>query len=405
MRKTSREYDVAVVGGGIVGLATALKLAHRHPYLRLLLLEKEPQLALHQTGHNSGVVHSGIYYRPGSLKARLCVAGSRKLMDFCQSHQIPLKICGKVVIATDPEEIPLLQELYQRGSAHGVPGLSLLGPERLKELEPHAQGIQALHVPSAAVVDFTRVALTMAQILQSSGRTLKTSTRVLKVTDHQNTFLLKTTQGEFLTRTLINCAGLHADCLAKKLTSQLPVRIVPFRGEYWELLPSRRHLVRGLIYPVPDPQLPFLGVHLTSTIDGRVTVGPNAVLAFKREGYRKTDFHLRDTLEMLSFPGFWRMLRRYGRVGWKECLRSLHPPSFIRSVQRLVPAVQEGDLVPNGSGVRAQAVDRSGFLCDDFQLLQGPRILHVLNVPSPAATASLAIGEWVAETAARQFGF
>ena len=397
-------YDIAIVGGGIVGLSTAMALSTQAPRLRLLVVEKEPRLGAHQTGHNSGVIHSGIYYRPGSLKASLCVTGAKALIAFCQSHGIPVKQCGKLVIATSQEELPRLEALYVRGQANGVPDLALLGPEEIQEREPHAAGIRALWVPSAGIVDFTQVAKTYAEILRRQGVLIQTNTRLLKSSLTGGTLLLQTSQGQIQSRYLINCAGLHADRVARQSLSPAPLTIVPFRGEYYELLPHRRALVRGLIYPVPDPRFPFLGVHLTRRIDNRVEAGPNALLALKREGYRKTDFSLRDTWEMLTYPGLWRMAARYWRTGLTELLRSVGKQAFVRSVQRLVPKIQAEDLVPAEAGVRAQMLDRAGVLLDDFFLEFTERAIHVCNAPSPAATASLAIGETIAQEATRRFG-
>jgi len=397
------EYDIIIMGGGIMGLATASALATRYPRKRLALLEKEPRVASHQTGHNSGVIHSGIYYRPGSLKATLCVKGAQALMNFCENHQIPTERCGKVIVATCAKELPRLTQLYQRGLANGVLGCALVGPERLRELEPHAAGIQALHVPSTGIVDYTQVAHALVRIIETKGGILCLSTCVRQMVHRQGLFILKTSNGEMAARCLINCAGLHADRLARMSGASLNLRIIPFRGEYFELVPNRSHLVRGLIYAVPDPCLPFLGVHLSRRLDGRVEAGPNAVLALKREGYRWQDVSLFDLTEMLLFPGFWRMAARHWKTGLMELTRSFHKRSFLRSVQRLVPQIQEKDLAPTAAGVRAQAVDWKGSLLDDFHLIQERQILHVCNAPSPAATASLAIGEFIADAAAKQF--
>ena len=398
----SNEYDLVVAGGGIVGLATALVLGKRQPRLRIAVLEKEKELASHQTGHNSGVIHSGIYYRSGSLKASLCVRGARSLVDFCHENGIPVRKCGKVIVAVTEEELPRLQELYRRGTANGVPGLALIGPERVRELEPHAAGLQAIQVPGVWVVDFRQVAQAYARKIQEAGGGLLTQRGLLGIRLGTN-LLLETTRGELETRFMINCAGLQADRLAQRSGARLPLQIVPFRGEYWELAPTRRDLVHGLIYPVPDPRFPFLGVHLSIRIDGRVEAGPNAVLALKREGYRKTDLSLPDLYEMLRFPGFWKMALRYWQTGLEEMARSLSKELFVRAVRRLVPAIQERDMLPASSGVRAQAVDREGTFLDDFHLVQEDRMLHVCNAPSPAATASLAIGEYIADAATRQF--
>ena len=398
-------YDIGILGGGIVGLAAATALKKRRPGIRILVLEKEPRVGFHQTGHNSGVIHSGVYYRPGSLKASLCVRGGHALLSFCRENNIPVERCGKVIVALSPEELPRLEELYRRGTANGVEGLSRIGPERLREIEPHARGIQALHLPSVSVVDYLQVAQAFAAHLQKQGVSVRTSTPVLRIAADREGVLLNTPSEEFRVRYLVSCAGLQADRMAAGSGLSLPLQILPFRGEYFELIPEKRSLVRGLIYPVPDPRLPFLGVHLSRRVDGRVEAGPNAVLAFKREGYAKTDVNLRDLRQMLAFPGFWRMGRRTWRTGLEELFRSFNKAAFVRSVQRLMPAIQGSDLKPGGSGVRAQAVNDRGELLDDFHLVQNGRCLHVCNAPSPAATASLAIGETIADAAARQFRF
>ncbi len=398
-----KTYDLAIVGGGIVGLATALALSGRFPSRRLILLEKEPRVGSHQTGHNSGVIHSGVYYKPGSLKASLCARGGRLLTSFCQQHAIPVKRCGKVIVALTPEELPRLQEFYRRGTANGVPGLSLIGPERLREIEPEsARACQALHLPEVSITDYGQVARTYAVLLAERGVEIRTGTRVLG-TSGDGPLRILCSGLEVAASHLINCGGLQADRLASSMHSPVGLQILPFRGEYLELSASRRNLVKGLLYPVPDPRYPFLGVHLSPRIDGRVEAGPSAVLALKREGYRKTDFNMKDTAQMLCFAGFWRMTARHWRTGLEEIYRSIVKQAFVRSVQRLVPSIRSEDLLPAGSGVRAQAVNPRGELLDDFHLVQQGRFLHVCNAPSPAATASLAIGEHIAAAAAKQF--
>lgn len=394
-------FDIAITGGGIVGLAAAKALAERAPQQRLLLLEKETALAFHQTGHNSGTIHSGIYYRPGSLKAKLCVQGAKALTRFCLDQGIPFELCGKVVVATQPEELPRLEELYQRGMANGVPQVQLIGPERLKEIEPQAIGLQALYVPQAGIIDFKQVAEAYARSIQKNGAVIVTNTCLQRVTKEANggNLILETNQGAFRARFLINCAGLQSDRIARPSQPHMKIQIIPFRGEYFELIPSRRAWVRGLIYPAPDPALPFLGIHLSKTIQGHVEIGPNAVLSWKREGYRKSDVNLRDLVEMISFPGFWKMSAKFWRTGCEEWVRSFSKKLFVQSVQRLVPIIQEEDLLASKSGVRAQAVDATGKLLDDFHLVESERCLHVVNAPSPAATASIAIGEYIAAAA------
>jgi L-2-hydroxyglutarate oxidase LhgO len=396
-------FHVAVVGGGIVALATARALSERAPRARLVLLEKEPELGRHQTTHNSGVIHSGIYYRPGSAKARLCVEGARLMVQFCEAHALALGRCGKVIVATRPEEVERLRALWERGVANGVPGLRRLDAAGLREIEPHAAGLEAIHSPATATVDFGAVAEALARELTARGVRLETRARVVAVSRRGRQWVVRTPRVEVQARALINCAGLYADRVALLAGVRPDVRIIPFRGEYYFLRPERSHLVRGLIYPVPDPEFPFLGVHFTRTVHGRVEAGPNAVLAFAREGYRFTTVRGRELWWTLSYPGFWAMARRYWRTGCYELYRSLSRGAFVRALQRLVPAVRAADLVPGGSGVRAQAVARDGTLVDDFRIVEEPGALHVLNAPSPAATASLAIGRHLAARAAALF--
>jgi L-2-hydroxyglutarate oxidase len=396
---------VVVIGGGIVGLSTALALAKASTRMRPLVLEKEPDVAAHQTGHNSGVIHSGIYYRPGSLKARYTVAGARQLVEFCKAEGIAHDVCGKVVVATDESELPRLAELHRRGIANGVPGgVELIGPERLRELEPHAAGIEALHVPATGIVDYVGVARRYAELVREGGGEVRTGVRVTALKRDGVEWAIETDAGVIRVRHVINCAGLHSDEVARRADCRPPVRIVPFRGEYYKLAPESEHLVKGLIYPVPDPAFPFLGVHFTRMIGGGVEAGPNAVLSFKREGYRKTDFDLRDAWGTLSYPGFWRLAAKYWRTGAGEFYRSFSKTAFVRALQRLLPEIRSSDLRPGGSGVRAQAIEPSGVLVDDFSIQTIDGIIHVLNAPSPAATASLPIGQAIAEQAREYFG-
>ncbi|MBI3311914.1 MAG: L-2-hydroxyglutarate oxidase [Candidatus Omnitrophica bacterium] len=390
-------YDLAVIGGGIVGLATAREFLTRFPGASVVVLEKEPQVASHQSSHNSGVIHSGIYYRPGSLKATTCVVGASLMVEFCQAHRIPYEICGKVIVATEASEVPALERLYQRGAANGVKGVSLIGPERLRELEPHARGIKALHVASTGIVEYAAVARVLGELIQRRGGRIRPSTQVRRLVRRDGAWLVQTTSGELQARVVVTCAGLYADRLARMAHAPDDLRIVPFRGEYYELVPPRRFLVKNMIYPVPDPTLPFLGVHFTRAIGGGVHAGPNAVLALKREGYRKTDVSLADTFTMLQFPGFWRMSRRYWSVGVREWGRSLSRRTFVQALRRLVPEISPQDLVPGVHGVRAQAVDRGGALLDDFNIVPGDGAVYVRNVPSPAATASLRIAQLIAD--------
>ncbi len=399
----ANQYDLVIVGGGIVGLATALAATERLPALRVAVLEKEDRVAAHQTGHNSGVIHSGIYYKPGSVKARTCVEGAAAMIAFCREHAIPHQICGKLIVATSEDELPRLEELRRRGEANGVAGLAMVGPEQLRELEPHAAGMRALHVPGTGITDYERVAQKYAEIIAERGAQVRTGTKVTGLRREAETTVVETTRGEVRSRFLINCAGLHSDQISRMAGATANARIVPFRGEYYTLANERQDLVRGLIYPVADPALPFLGVHFTRRIGGGVEAGPNAVLAFKREGYRKSSFNLRDTLGTLLFPGFWRMAAKYWRSGLGEFYRSFSRRAFTRALQRLVPEVRQSDLAPGGAGVRAQALDRKGHLLDDFCFLPGERLVHVVNVPSPAATASLPIGRAIVDIAAANF--
>lgn len=388
--------DVLIVGGGIVGLATALALTERSPRLSIIVLEKEAGVGRHQTGHNSGVIHSGIYYRPQSLKARLCVEGVRRLKSFCRAHGVRYEDCGKVIVAVSEEEVPRLEALYRQGTENGVPGLRLIDSQELKRIEPHAQGRAALLSPETGIVDYREVAATMARVLESRGVRIVTGARVTDLGPAAGGLEAITPVGRFRTRLLVNCAGLYSDHVARLAGLRPPVRIMPFRGAYYRLRPERASLVRGLIYPVPDPRLPFLGVHLTRTIHGEVEAGPNALLAFAREGYQLGRVNPRELWEIVTYPGFWSMARRWWHTGLEEFSRSVSAKAFTRAVQRLVPAIQFGDLEPFGAGVRAQAVDETGKLVDDFVFVEGEGSLHVLNAPSPAATASLAIGDYIA---------
>lgn len=384
--------DIAVIGGGIVGLAVALELVNRTGNLRIAVLEKESGVARHQSSHNSGVIHSGLYYKPGSLKARLCVEGASAMKQFCQDHGIPHSICGKVIVATDESELPALEELGRRGKANGVPGLRELTPAQIREREPHASGMRGLHVPGTGITDYRLVAQKYAELIRAAGGQLLTRAEVRTMARRRDEVVLETPQATVHARYAINCAGLYSDRIARLAGARLGLRIVPFRGEYYELIPSRRNLVRGLIYPVPDPRFPFLGVHFTTTIHGGTEAGPNAVFSCKREGYSRWSFSLADVATTFAFPGFWKMARKYWKSGLAEMYRSWSKQAFTRALQRLVPELNESDIHPGGTGVRAQALDASGKLLDDFYFVHQDRMLHVCNVPSPAATASLAIG-------------
>ncbi len=397
-------FDVIIIGGGVVGLGVGLEITRRFPRRRLLVLEKEDRVARHQSGHNSGVIHSGIYYKTGSLKAKLCVAGAAAMVEFCREHAIPHRVCGKVIVATVEEELPRLEELRKRGEANGLAGLRLIGPEELREIEPNAAGLRALVVPSTGITDYAVVCEKYSELIAANGGTVKAATAAIGIRRSSKEIVVDTTRGAFSTSALINCAGLYSDRISHMAGDDPGVMIVPFRGEYYDITPERASLVKALIYPVPDPRFPFLGVHFTRRISGKVDAGPNAVLALAREGYRHADINLRDLAGSLGYGGFWRMARKNWRSGVGEWHRSLSKAAFVRALQRLLPAIAENDLVPGGSGVRAQALKPDGTLVDDFQFVQSERVLHVLNVPSPAATASLMIGKSIVDTAAASLG-
>lgn len=399
----SSQYDIAIIGGGILGLSTAMQLLERAPHWRVAVVEKEDQLATHQTGHNSGVMHSGIYYRPGSHKAQFCVAGLNNMVKFCEENEIEFQQCGKVIVAIHESELGRLQDLYERGTANGVPDLEVVGPERLKEIEPHTVGVKALYAPHTGIVNFIKVAEAFADKFQQAGGDIFTGAAVRKITRSGGSVTLETTKGNLQARHLINCAGLYADKVASMTDEKVGVRIIPFRGEYYTLRPESHHLVSGLIYPVPNPEFPFLGVHFTRNIKGHVEAGPNAVMAMRREGYRKRDFSLKDSLGNLGYPGFWKMAAKYWKIGMGEVWRSYNKRVFLRDLQTLIPEIQASDLAGGGSGVRAQAVARDGSLLDDFSIIQGRDAIHVLNAPSPGATSSLAIGEHIAGLAVDNF--
>ena len=398
-----REIDLLIIGAGIVGLATALEATQRLPGMRLLVVDKEDHVAAHQTGHNSGVIHSGIYYKTGSLKARNCVAGAASMKRFCQEQGIPFGECGKLVVATTPEEVPRLEMLHHRGTANGVPGLRMLEPAPFREIEPHCAGLRALQVPSTGIVDYTVVAQKYAELIAQSGGEIVLSAKVAGLCPDGDANMVQTAAGDFRARFVINCAGLYSDAIARMAGVETELEIIPFRGEYYEIKPERRHLVKALIYPVPDPRFPFLGVHFTRRINGSVEAGPNALLAFRREGYTGAGVDLTEATETLRFPGFWKMARKYWRMGMAEQYRSWVKSAFVQSLQKMVPELQESDLAPGGSGVRAQAVDRDGNLLDDFYFVPSGRMIHVCNVPSPAATASLEIGREIVDMMVQQF--
>lgn len=394
--------DILIIGAGIVGLATAYTLTQTHPDKRIIVLEKEDGLARHQTGHNSGVLHSGIYYKPGSLKATNSLAGRRALLEFCDREGIPYKLCGKVIVAVTEADAARLAMLHERGLANGI-AVELIGRERLHELEPHAAGQQALYLPGAGVVDFRVVCQRLAQRVREAGHAIVTGAEVTKLTEGADEVTVQSKAGDFTAACVVNCAGLHSDRVAALGGSQPEARIVPFRGEYYRLKPDAEHLCRNLIYPVPDPQFPFLGVHFTRTAWGEVECGPNAVLAFAREGYRKTDVNLRDLWETVTYPGFLRLAARYWRMGAGEMWRSFSKAAFVRALQRLMPDITAGQLEPMPAGIRAQAVAPDGRMLDDFAFAESARMVHVVNAPSPAATASLSIGRTIVSKLEQRF--
>jgi L-2-hydroxyglutarate oxidase len=391
-----QKFDVAIIGAGIVGLATGHQLSRRYPQTRVVILEKETDLACHQTGHNSGVLHSGIYYKPGSLKAINCRAGKAAMEAFCRDEGVPFDICGKVIVAVAEDEVPALQRIYERGQANGI-RCELIDRERLKELEPHAQGVRAIHVPEAGIIDFPEVCRKLAEHVRRNDGQIVTSARVTSMHLRSDEVQVETTAGLYVARYVVNCAGLQCDRVTAMSGRAPAAKIVPFRGEYFELKPEAEHLCRNLIYPTPDPAFPFLGVHFTRMVHGGVECGPNAVLAFAREGYRKSDVNLRDLAESLSYPGFLRLAARYWRTGLGEMWRSISKRAFVKALARLVPEIREEHLVAAPAGVRAQALLRDGSLVDDFLIEETERVINVENAPSPAATASLNVGNLIVD--------
>lgn len=389
-------YDFAIVGGGIVGLSTGMALGQRYPNARIVVLEKESSWAFHQTGNNSGVIHSGIYYKPGSFKAKFCREGSRSMVEFCQEHGIDYEVCGKVIVATEEKELPLLENLYKRGLENGL-SVTKLSAHQVEEIEPNVRSLAGIRVPTTGIVDYKQVCQKYVDLIKAQGGELRLNTKVEKITSTGALQVLETNNGAFETRFVINCAGLHSDRIAKLGHVDPKAKIVPFRGEYYELTPEKRYLVKNLIYPVPNPDFPFLGVHFTRMIDGSVHAGPNAVLSLKREGYKKTDFDLRDFVEVMTYPGFWKLATKYADEGIQEIIRSFSKAAFVRSLQKLIPEVQADDLIPTHAGVRAQALMNSGKLVDDFLIVEGRNTVHVCNAPSPAATSSIEIGKAIAQ--------
>jgi L-2-hydroxyglutarate oxidase len=397
-------YDIVVIGGGIVGLATALKIQEKNPKLKLVILEKEAEVAMHQTGHNSGVIHSGLYYKPGSLKATNCIKGYDMLIDFAQKEGIPYDLCGKIVVATRPEQVPILDGLFERGKQNGLSGFKMLNLAEMREYEPHVQGIKGFYVPQTGIINYKLVCEKYAEKVRKKGGELIFGQKAIEIRKNDNHSIVITEQNFYETKLVINCAGLYSDKVARFTQKEpLHLRIVPFRGEYYEIKPEKQYLVKNLIYPVPDPNFPFLGVHFTRMIGGGVEAGPNAVLAFRREGYKKMDIHAKELWQTLTWPGFQKVAAKYWRTGLGEMYRSFSKAAFTKALQELIPEITAADLIPGGAGVRAQACDRDGGLLDDFSIIERPNAINVCNAPSPAATSSLAIGETVADLALKRF--
>lgn len=398
------QQDIIIVGGGIVGLATALQILQKMPTLRVRVIEKEHELAKHQTGNNSGVIHSGLYYKPGSLKARNCIEGYRMLITFCEENGVPFELCGKIVVATDEHELPLLQTLYQRGEQNGLTGFRMLKSEALKEYEPHVKGLAGFFVPQTGIVDYKVVAEKYGEQIRNRGGEIILGEKVVKIIKERSTVTVVTDKTTHHAGMIVNCAGLYSDKVAHLASENIDIKIIPFRGEYFKLKKEREHLVKNLIYPVPDPNFPFLGVHFTRMMRGGVEAGPNAVLAFSREGYRKSDINFKELSETLAWPGFQKVAAKYWRTGLGEMYRSFSKSAFTKALQKLIPDIREADLVEGGAGVRAQACDRTGGLVDDFLIFEEPQVINVCNAPSPAATSSLSIGRSVAEIALKRIG-
>lgn len=394
-------YDFTVIGGGIVGISTAYHLVRVYPKAKIVVLEKEKELGLHQTGNNSGVIHSGIYYKPGSLKARFATEGNKRMFDFIREHGIPYERCGKVIVATKEEELPLLHDLYERGRENGL-DIRNISKEELREIEPHVRGLRAIHVPSTGIVDFKQVLNVFAHIAEEKGVEIRLSSKVEGIGENREYSEIQTNTGTIRTRFMINCAGLFSDRILRMANIPHEMKIIPFRGEYYELKSEKSFLIKNLIYPVPNPAFPFLGVHFTRMINGTIHVGPNAVLGLKREGYRKTDISLRDSIDILTYPAFWKIAGKHLSMGIGEMVRSFSKHAFVKNVQRFIPEIRSDDLVSAPAGVRAQALAKDGRLVDDFFISKSARSLHVCNAPSPAATASLIIGEYIVELIKKQ---
>ncbi|MFN1216434.1 L-2-hydroxyglutarate oxidase [Chryseobacterium kwangjuense] len=390
-------YDIIIIGAGLVGLATAYQAKLKNPDSKILILEKENNVSLHQSGHNSGVIHSGIYYKPGSLKAKNCIEGYNSVINFAKEHGIKYDLCGKIIVATSKEELPLLDNIYNRGVENGLGNLKYLSREEFREIEPHCEGVKAIKVPQTGIIDYPGVANKIKELFEQLGGEVQFGQEVKDIIDRGSEIIVKTATSEFKTSKLISCAGLYSDKITKMTNKKNDVIIIPFRGEYYKLKEEKKHLVKHLIYPVPDPSFPFLGVHFTRMIDGNIEAGPNAVLAFRKEGYSFFDFSLSETMQTLTWPGFRKIVAKYGKTGMGEIHRSLSKSAFTKALQKLMPEIQEDDLVPGGAGVRAQACDRNGALIDDFDIVKNGNIIHVRNAPSPAATSCLSIGNKISE--------
>lgn len=397
------KYDIVVIGGGIVGLATAYKSLQKNPKLKLALVEKETQLCKHQTGNNSGVIHSGLYYKPGSLKATNCINGYNMLLQFCQEEEIPYDLCGKVVVATDDFQKPLLENLYNRGLENGLDKITKINIEELKEIEPHVNGIAALKVPYTGIIDYVAVSEKYADKIREAGGEIFLGEKVIDIKESAAGSVVETSKQSLEAKLVVNCGGLYSDRLARKTSDDVDLKIIPFRGEYFKLIPEKEHLVKHLIYPVPDPNFPFLGVHFTRMMNGGIEAGPNAVLAFRREGYKKSQIHLGELAESLLWPGFQKVAKKYWRTGFGELYRSFSKAAFTKALQKLIPEIQASDLVDGGAGVRAQACDRNGGLLDDFSIIEANHAINICNAPSPAATSSLSIGDAVSDLVIKRF--
>lgn len=390
-------YDIIIIGAGLVGLATAYQTKMKNPDSKILILEKENDVALHQSGHNSGVIHSGIYYKPGSLKAKNCIEGYNSVINFAEKYGIRYDLCGKIIVATSQQELPLLDNIYKRGVENGLQNLKYLSREEFREIEPHCEGVKAIKVPQTGIIDYPGIAKKIKELFEEAGGEVRFNNEVKNIIDKGSEIIVSTNVSEFKTKKLISCAGLYSDKITKMTNEKNDVVIIPFRGEYYKIKDEKKYLVKHLIYPVPDPSFPFLGVHFTRMIDGNIEAGPNAVLAFKKEGYHFFDFNFNETMQTMLWPGFRKIVAKYGKTGMGEMHRSLSKSAFTKALQKLLPEIQENDLVPGGSGVRAQACDRNGGLIDDFDIVKNGNIIHVRNAPSPAATSCLSIGNTISE--------